>query len=376
MLTDALVNVEPGASFKLQKINVDENLHEDEVLIKTKATGVCHTDLNFSKEDSIPELFPGVFGHEGAGTIVSIGSAVKTLAPGDNVLISYTSCGNCSNCKSKATSFCKTWEEANFGVGRFPDGSKAYSSEDGKPITSHFFGQSSFSRYCVASERSVVKVPDDADLSLLAPLGCGIMTGAGAMLNVVKPAGKGTVVVVGAGAVGLAAIMAVKLLPEQDRPGTVVAVDIVASRLEMAKKYGATHVVNAEEEKDLKAALMKLTEDEGVDGSIDCTGIPEVVNALLEAAAKRGIIVTVGVGRLDATASPNIFKTVNSGRVYTGCCMGSCYPQEFIPMLIDASKRGDFPFTELIKTFPVADMDKAVCGVHDGTVIKAVLTWE
>jgi aryl-alcohol dehydrogenase len=202
------------------------------------------------------------------------------------------------------------------------------------------------------------------------------MTGAGAMLNVVKPQKGSTIVVVGSGAVGLAAIMAVNLLPKDERPAKVVAVDIVDSRLDMARRYGATDVINSGVEKDLAAALAKLTDGEGVDGSIDCTGRPEVVNALLVAAGKRGIVVTVGVGRLDANVSTNIFATVNSGRVYTGCCMGSCNPQEFIPMLVEANKRGDFPFTDLIRTFPAAEMEKAVHAVHDGSVVKAVLTWE
>lgn len=318
-----------------------------------------------------------------------MGSSVTSVSIGDNVLISYTSCGSCSNCKAHHTSYCKDWEPYNFGVGRL-DGSKAYSSTSGEPITSHFFGQSSMARHCVTSERSVVKVPADAPLELFAPLGCGIMTGAGAMLNVVKPNAHSSVAVVGAGAVGLAAIMAAKLAPE--RPEKVIAVDVVPSRLEMAKKYGATHVINSKEQ-DLKTALLKITNGEGVSGSIDCTGRPEVVSTLIDSTAKRGITVTVGVGKvryqipyislfqayvcqLDACASANMFNTVNNGRTYTGCCMGSCYPQEFIPMLVEASKCGDFPFTELVKSFPVGNVEDAVKATRDGSVVKSVIAWE
>lgn len=154
------------------------------------------------------------------------------------------------------------------------------------------------SRHCVSSERSVIKVPKDAPLELLAPLGCGIMTGAGALLNVVKPTKTSSVAVVGAGAVGLAAIMAAKLNPE--KPLRVIAVDVVPSRLEMAKKYGATHVINSANE-DLKEALLKITDGEGITGSIDCTGRPDVLNTLIDSTAKRGIIVSVGVGRVSLT---------------------------------------------------------------------------
>lgn len=259
-----------------------------------------HTDLHRYSPTSffilpnhqyLPWLTPTL----GAGTVVSIGSSVTTLSPGDNVLISYTSCGNCSNCDSGHTSFCRDWERDNFGVGR-SDGSKAYSSTSGEALTSHFFGQSSFARHAVVMERSVIKVPADAPLQLLAPLGCGIMTGAGAMLNVVKPTLNSVVAVVGAGAVGLAAIMALKLNKEQ--PKMVIAVDLIQARLDMAKKYGATHVINSTEVKDLKAALLELTDGEGVNGSIDCTGRADVVNTLMDATAKRGTVVSVGVGKV------------------------------------------------------------------------------
>lgn len=163
-------------------------------------------------------------------------------------------------------------------------------------MTSHFFGQSSFSRYTVATERSVIKVPAYAKLEYLAPLGCGIMTGAGAMLNVVKPTKSSSVAVVGAGAVGLAAVMAVKLNGEQ--PKRVIAVDVVASRLEMAMRCGATHTIDSSKVKDLKAELLRITDGEGVSGSIDCTGRADVVSTLIDSTAKRGIIVSVGVGKV------------------------------------------------------------------------------
>jgi aryl-alcohol dehydrogenase len=237
---------------------------------------------------------------KGAGSVAAVGSKVSSVAVGDNVIISYTSCGDCRNCKSHKTSFCKDWEQDNFGVGRH-DGSKAYSSTSGEPITSHFFGQSSMARHCVASERSVIKVPAEAPLEMLAPLGCGVMTGAGAMLNVVKPDAHSSVAVAGAGAVGLAAIMAAKLGPEP--PKQLIAIDVVPSRLELAKKYGATHIINSAEVKDLRQALLDLTDGEGISGAIDCTGRPDVINSLIESTGKMGITVTVGVGRVSSHCS-------------------------------------------------------------------------
>ncbi|CZT11553.1 related to zinc-containing long-chain alcohol dehydrogenase [Rhynchosporium graminicola] len=373
MITEALVVHEPGAPFVYQSITVEDQLRDDEVLVRIRATGVCHTDLNFAKEESVPGLFPGVFGHEGAGVVVRIGAAVTNVSTGDHVLLTYSSCGNCKYCKNHESSFCYDFEKANFGVGR-SDGSKAYGTEDGSAITSHFFGQSSFSKHSIVMASSVVKIDRSLPLEDLAPLGCGIMTGAGAMINVVKPKSDDIVCVVGAGAVGLAALMALNLC--SSRPTKVIAVDVVPEKLELAKKYGATHVINSRELNDLKTALLESTDGRGIDGSIDTTGRPEIVGTLLKATAKKGMVVQVGVGKLTAEVSTSVFDTVNTGRVYLGCAMGNCYPQEFIPMLVAAWKSGDFPFTELEVKYSAKDMDTAVKGILSGKVIKAIMIWD
>ncbi|KAK0113500.1 hypothetical protein ONS95_013756 [Cadophora gregata] len=373
MITEALVVQEPGAPFIYQAITVEDQLRDDEVLVEIKATGVCHTDLNFAKEKSIPGLFPGVFGHEGAGVVVKTGREVRNTSAGDHVLLTYTCCGECKYCKTHESSFCYDFEKGNFGVGR-SDGSKAYSMEGDGAITSHFFGQSSFSKYAVVMATSVVKIDKSLPLDDLAPLGCGIITGAGAMMNVLKPKGEDIVCVVGVGAVGLAALMALGLSPTP--PNRVIAVDIVPERLELAKKYGATDMINSRDVEDLKTALLEVTDGKGVDGTIDTTGRPEIVRNLLKATAKKGMVVQVGVGQLTAEVSTCIFDTVNTGRVYLGCAMGNCYPQEFIPLLVGAWKSGYFPFTDLIVKYPAKDMNDAAKDVLSGKVIKAVLVWD
>ena len=194
------------------------------------------------------------------------------------------------------------------------------------------------------------------------------------MLNVVRPSSDSTVLVVGAGAVGLAALMALDLLPSP--PMKVIAVDVVPERLELAKKYGATHIISSKATPDLKAALKSVTDGNGVDGAIDTTGRPDVIRTLLESAAKKGVVVSVGVGKLSAEVSTAIFDTVNTGRTYVGCCMGNCYPQEFIPMLVAAWRDGKFPFTDLIKRYPARDMNVAAQDVLKGNAAKAVLIWQ
>ncbi|PMD24588.1 aryl-alcohol dehydrogenase [Hyaloscypha hepaticicola] len=372
MITEALLVQEAGAPFSYQEVTVNDNLRDDEVLVEMKATGVCHTDLNFSKEKTIPGLFPAIFGHEGAGIIVKTGPKVNNTNTGDHVILTYSCCGDCKYCHNQETSYCYDFEKDNFGFQRH-DGSKSYSTKDG-PVSSHFFGQSSFSKYAAVKAKSVVKIGKDLPLDSLAPLGCGIMTGAGAMLNVVKPNADSIVCVVGVGAVGLAALMALKLLPSP--PKKIIAVDVVPERLELAKKYGATDFINSREVGDLKSALMDVSDGKGVDGTIDTTGRPEVVENLLEATAKKGIVVQVGVGALTADTPVRIFHHVNAGRQYVGCAMGSCYPQDFIPMLVEAWQGGKFPFTDLIAKYPAEDMNNAAKDVLSGKVIKAVLVWK
>jgi len=179
MITEALVVAKPGAPFEYKKVELHDALRDNEVRVRIKATGVCHTDLNFSKEKSMPELFPGVLGHEGAGIVEKIGPKVTKVAPGDHVVVVYTCCGECKYCQKKETSYCDLWFQYNFGIGRL-DGSKTFSyRESGKRITSHFFGQSSFAKNIVVMETGLVKIDKSIPFELAAPLGCGVMTGAG-----------------------------------------------------------------------------------------------------------------------------------------------------------------------------------------------------
>ncbi|TGO26772.1 hypothetical protein BPAE_0053g00250 [Botrytis paeoniae] len=380
MRTKALVVNSPGGEFLYRDVEVNDDIRDTEVLIQIVATGVCHTDINFGQHD-IDGMFPAILGHEGAGIISKVGLKVTNVEVGDYVILSYTSCGECKYCMRKQTSFCGDWELDNFGIGRGEDGSKAYEipSEEkggGSEITSHFFGQSSFSNFAVANARCCIRVGgpgSDLDLSSLAPLGCGIMAGAGAMLNVLKPSSEDIVCVVGAGAVGLAAIMALNLL--ERKPRQIIAVDMLDERLELAKKYGATHIIKPTKEKGLQSALKRITNFEGIDASMDATGRPEVVAELLEATAKLGTVCSLGVGKLDAVVSINMFNAVNTGRKFVGCCMGNSYPPEFLPKLIQGWKDGKFPFTDLITRYDAEDMEKAKADVLSGRAVKAVLVW-
>lgn len=374
MITEALVTAYAGAPFNYTKIQLDDTLRPNECLVRIRATGVCHTDLNFAKERGMPEMFPGVFGHEGAGVVERVGSAVTKVSKGDHVIVCFTACGECKYCERKQTAYCDLWFQYNFGVGRL-DGSKAFSDvKDGKKIMSHFFGQSSFAKHISVAETALVKVDESLPFEKIAPLGCGIMTGAGAMFNVVQPTSDMNVCVTGAGAVGMSAIMALKML--EHPPKRIIAIDIVPSRLELARKYGATHCVNSKLHPEFMKVVMELTKGEGLHGSIDTTGRPEVVQELIHSAARKGKIVAVGVGKLENNVPINTFEAVQSGCSYHGCNQGDAYPQEFLPFLLEQNEHGKFPFDDLIRTYSAKEMDKADKDIMSGKTIKAVLLWD
>ncbi|EGD45637.1 aryl-alcohol dehydrogenase [Nocardioidaceae bacterium Broad-1] len=197
--TQAAVVESAGAPFTVGEVELDA-LRPDEILVRMVAAGLCHTDLGVAS-GGLPFPLPGVLGHEGAGVVEEVGSGVRSLVPGDQVLLSFSSCGTCGRCRDGHPAYCDVWLPANLIGGARMDGTSPVRRK-GEPIGGHFFGQSSFSRLAVVDERSAVRVGPEADLSLLAPLGCGVQTGVGAVWNVLAPRPGSSVVVLGAGAVG------------------------------------------------------------------------------------------------------------------------------------------------------------------------------
>jgi aryl-alcohol dehydrogenase len=376
MRTDALVLKEPGASFEYCAVDVVETLEPSECLVRIKATGICHTDLTFaSKGGPIAENLPAILGHEGAGIVSRIGSDVTTVAEGDHVVVTFSSCGYCKYCISKQPSYCDLWFKYNFGFSRI-DGTQTVSdAKTGKPIKGHFFGQSSFARDIIVSSNALVVIPTPSPpFAVLAPLGCGIMTGAGTILNILQPSPSDSVCIVGAGTVGLSAIMACKTLAKP--PKRIIAVDTVPSRLELARKYGATHGVNSNFAPDLMPVLMDITKGAGLDCSLETTGVPKLMEQIIHSTARRGNIVAVGVGALSNQVSINTFEAVQAGFTYRGTNQGDSYPQEILPHLLRLNKDGNFPYDELVKTYAVRDVANAVEDVKNGTAVKAVLLWD
>ncbi|WP_328420199.1 NAD(P)-dependent alcohol dehydrogenase [Streptomyces sp. NBC_00443] len=364
--TRAAVVESGGAPFTLSDVELDEP-GPHEAVVRMVATGLCHTDLGVAS-GGLPFPLPGVLGHEGAGVVEAVGPAVTGVAPGDHVVLSFSSCGDCRNCRGGHPAYCATWLPLNLIGGRRADGSSTI-SRGGDELGGHFFGQSSFAERALVDERSLVKVDPEVPLASIAPLGCGVQTGVGAVWNVLKPVTGSTVVVLGAGAVGLSAVMAAALTPATH----IVAVDRVDERLSLAKELGATHTVNAAEA-DLGEALAEITGGQGADGVVETTGNVGVLRQGVDALAARGTLVVVGAPPFGTEVALDV-NGLLGGKQIVGLTLGDAETQTFIPALVRLVKEGRLPLHRLISTYPFADIDQAVRDMGAGKAIKPVLTF-
>ncbi len=333
----------------------------DEVLVKIVATGICHSDIT-AMHFLFPPPPPVVLGHEGAGVVQAVGGNVTHVVPGDHVVLSFSNCGTCANCKSGHVAYCENFFLHNLN-GKRTDGSDTLQSRHG-PVGGCFFGQSSFANYALAHKRNTVKVRKDAPLELLGPLGCGIQTGAGAVLNVLKPTPGSSFALFGCGGVGLAALMAAKIA----RCNPIIAVDKVQSRLELANKLGATRVINGSDED----AVQAINADGGVQFAIEATGIPAVITQATQVVRSRGVCGILGVPSPDATITLNIMHTF-SGRAVMGIIEGDADPHVFIPWLVDRFMEGELPLDLLSKFYPFDRINDAVADSASGETVKPIL---
>jgi aryl-alcohol dehydrogenase len=315
-----------------------------------------------------PLPWPAVLGHEGAGVVEKVGPGVAKVAVGDHVLMTTTSCGSCRNCQRGFPSYCVQFRELNMSGGYRGDGSCSH-SQGGKPVFGAFFGQSSFASYSLTGQRNVVKVAKDLPLDLLAPLGCGIQTGAGAVLNTLKVAPGSSLAVFGAGAVGLSALMAGGIAGCT----RLIAVDRVASRLTLARELGATDVVNAGEE-DAVARIQQLT-DGGADYTVEATGVTTVMEQAIAALGFNGTAALVGVAGATASVAFNPTDLQSRNLSVKGSMMAGqgAVPDVFIPQLIEFWRRGMLPIEKLVRHYDFSDINQAIHDAHDGSAIKPIL---
>lgn len=359
MRATAAVLEQNGQPFTVTEVELGEP-RPDEVLVEIAAVGVCGTDLEFSNFFPTPALF----GHEGSGVVQAVGAQVAGIAPGDHVALSFTSCGTCSICLGGTPSYCRSFDALNF-AGRRPDGSTAVTL-NGADVNAHFLGQSSFASHAVVPARAVTVIDRDVDLRIVGPFGCGFQTGAGGVLNVLRPRPGQSIAVFGAGAVGVAAILAAAI----SACGVIAAVDVNPAKLEAAGRHGATHTVTSGPD---TAEQLKELVPHGFDFVVDTTGREDVLRTAVEALGPLGHAGVIGIGPSENMSFE--WRSVLNGRSITGIISGGALPQTFLPQLLRWHGEGRFPVDEMMTFFPFEKINDAVAAMRAGEVGKAVLTF-
>ncbi len=340
-----------GRPLAIEELEI-EGPRADEVLVRLAASGICRTDIDFC-EGGAPG--PVVLGHEGAGVVEEVGRAVKGVRRGDHVVLSYQSCGRCAACKQGHLADCRRFWDLNFGFAR-ADGSNALAASG---VRGHFFGQSSFASHALATERNLVKVGKNLPLERLAPLGCGMQTGAGTVINSLGVTAGQSIAVFGTGAVGLAAVMAARLVGADP----IIAVDIVPKRLKLARELGATHGLD-NRKADLAQRIRAIARG-GVDHLLEITGDPDL--------HRLGIELLNPGGRMALLTGESGPGELPGGRRVFGVIQGDAVPQRFIPYLIKLHRQGRFPFDRLVTFYDFDDINRAIADAKRGKTIKPVL---
>ncbi len=342
-----------GGPLKIESLEL-EGPRDDEVLVRMVASGICRTDIDFCDEWEEAGN-PVVLGHEGAGVVERVGKGVRGVQRGEHVVLSYQSCGHCRPCRMGRPTDCDHFYEVNFGFQRM-DGSNALQRSG---VRGHFFGQSSFATHALATERNLVKVPKDLPLEILAPLGCGLQTGAGTVMNSLAVSQGASIAIFGTGSVGLAAVMAARIVGA----GPIIGVDINPMRLELALELGATHAIDSGHE-DVASRITHIT-GRGVDYVLEITGDPQMHQLAMDVLNPHGTVALFAGGSGG--------ESLPEGRKTLGIIEGGSVPQRFIPKLIALYQGGQFPFDRLVKFYDFSRINEAMADAKRGDTIKPVL---
>lgn len=366
MRISGMVVERKGGPFVLQDLELAPP-RPTELLVRVVAAGICATDLHLRDQD-YPMPLPIVLGHEGAGVVEAVGDGVDGIVPGDHVVMSYPSCQRCAHCRRGMNAYCFDSFRLCFGGAR-SDGSSAlrrvaFSGDE--MVHGHVFAQSSFATYAIADRSNVVPVPKDLPLDRLAPLGCGLQTGAGAVLNTLNGGPDYRLAVFGTGTVGLAAVMAARITGAR----RIVAVDVNPDRLALAAALGATDVLDARDG-NLHERLRAL-EPGGFNGILEATARPDMLSLAVRSLAPLGTAALVGGAPAGTTAAIDM-NVLLEGRTVRGIVQGSAVPQIIIPRLIALHREGRFPFERLLSFYPFSEIETAIADMKKGRAIKPVL---
>jgi aryl-alcohol dehydrogenase len=364
MKSTAAVAHSPHSPFSIEDVELPD-LQDTDVLVRIVAVGICHTDIA-SRDGQLPAPFPAIFGHEAAGVVERVGDQVRKVVPGDHVVLAPDSDGTCEHCASGEPMYCEHFLELNFQAGT---NGRTAQLADGRRASIKYFGQSSFAHYAVAGNRNVVKVRKDLPLKLLGPLGCSMQTGAGTVMNGLRPQPGSSIAVLGVGAVGMAAILGSVV----SGCATIIAVDRNDIKLELAHRLGATHAINTTRDHDVGKAIRAVV-PRGVNFVVDAAGADPLIAMALAGLARRGTLGLVAVPpSAERTLAVPWAPLLLQGQAVRGFMEGSSIPDVFIPRMIDLYAQGRFPFDKFVRFYPFGEINRAVEDQRNGLAIKPIL---
>jgi len=368
MKVKAAIAWEPKRPLAVDLIDLD-GPRRGECLVRLTASGVCHTDAYTLSGRDPSGLFPVVLGHEGAGEVVEVGDGVTSLAAGDHVIPLYIpECRQCKFCLSRKTHLCGAIIETQ-GRGLMPDATSRLSHR-GRPLH-HYMGTSTFAEYTVVPEIALAKVRRDAPLDKVCLLGCGVTTGIGAVLNTAKVEPGASVAVFGLGGIGLSVVQGA-VLAGADR---IIGVDTNPRKFELARRFGATDVLDPTAAGDVVAAIVELTGG-GVDYSFECIGNVDVMGQALACTHKgwgQAIVIGVAGAGEEIHARPFLLVT---GRQWRGTAFGGVRGRSELPRLVDRYMAGRVKLDEYVTaTMPLEDVNRAFDLMHEGASIRSVLRY-
>jgi Zn-dependent alcohol dehydrogenase len=352
----AAVLYEINKPLVVDEIDIDD-VGPGQVMVKTIASGLCRSDLH-RMEGRTPTEVPAVIGHEAAGIVEQVGEGVTYVQPGDHVVTTFVRfCGTCRYCQTGRPFLC--------AHGR---GTAQVLRKDSQRLTG--YGGSCFAEHLLVPERGVVKVREDAPLDKLSILGCAVATGVGAVLNTARVEAGSSVAIIGLGGVGLNVVQGAALASAYP----IIAIDVLDHKLEMAKQFGATHLVNAGKE-DPVEAVRALT-DGGADYAFEVVGRPESVTQAFDMVAPGGEAIMLGVSPPGSKASIDIWQLHLTGKVLRGCLYGSIRQRVDIPRYVDLYMAGRLKLDELIsRTYPLEDINEAFAALKAGEVARSIIVF-
>ena len=364
----AAVLWEVNQPLRVEELTLDAP-KQGEVLVEIAAAGICHSDYHFMRGD-LPIGIPCVLGHEGAGVVEEVGPGVTAVRPGDHVVLLFrANCGHCEFCSLGRPALCSMAARIRT-TGRLLDGTSRLHM-DGLEIK-HLHGVSCFAERSVVVQEACVPIPDDIPFAIAAVFGCAVMTGVGAVINTARVTAGSSVLVVGAGGVGLSSVMGAALVGAHP----IIVADTLDSKLRIAMEFGATHSVNAESE-NLVDAVEGLTGGEGVDYSFEAIGNTTAMADSFRALRRGGVATAVGIAPAGAKVSIDAGELVYQEKTLQGSYYGSAHFQADIPRLLQLYRAGKLPIERLIsRRYRLDDVNEAFDALIAGEVARSVLVFD